>query len=127
MLGHPVVLVGEKLELSVRALPEMLDLPLFRVSSMAEVRDAPPAADWHPCEEEDLALLLLTSGSTGMPKAVMLNHRNMIARSAGTSQKHGYTADEVSLNWFPLDHVGGIVMFHLRDVYLGCPPEFMRL
>ena len=49
----------------------------------------------------------------------MLSHRNILARSAGTAQMNGFTADEVSLNWFPLDHVGGVVMFHLRDVYLG--------
>jgi acyl-CoA synthetase (AMP-forming)/AMP-acid ligase II/acyl carrier protein len=120
MLGRPIVLAGDGLLTSVRSLPQMLALPGFRVESISELKSASRAADWHPCKEEDLALLLLTSGSTGMPKAVMLNHRNILARSIGTCQKHGYTADEISLNWFPLDHVGGLVMFHLRDVFLGC-------
>lgn len=64
--------------------------------------------------------MLMTSGSTGLPKAVRLTHRNVLTRSAATEQMNGLGADDVSLNWIPLDHVTGVVMFHLRDVYLGC-------
>ena len=71
---------------------------------------AQPAAD-------DVALLLLTSGSTGAAKLVEHSHRTIIAQCAATVQANGFTRDDVSLNWFPLDHVGGLVMFHLRDVF----------
>src|SRR6185369_4690914 len=43
----------------------------------------------------------------------------LLARSAATVQMNGFTSDDVSMNWFPLDHVGGIVMYHTLDVFLG--------
>ena len=65
------------------------------------------------------ALMLLTSGSTGQPKGVLQSHRALLARSVATAIMNGHGPDDVSLNWMPLDHVGGIVMFHLRDVVSG--------
>ena len=63
--------------------------------------------------------MLLTSGSTGKPKGVTQRHSSLLLRSAATVQDNGFAPEGVSLNWFPMDHVGGIVMFHVRDVYLG--------
>ncbi|MET9084452.1 AMP-binding protein [Streptomyces sp. NPDC004237] len=76
----------------------------------------PPAA----ARPDDLAVLTLTSGSGGRPKAVPLTHRHLIARAQGTALARGLDERTRSLNWMPLDHVSGIVMFHVRDVFLGC-------
>jgi acyl-CoA synthetase (AMP-forming)/AMP-acid ligase II/NAD(P)-dependent dehydrogenase (short-subunit alcohol dehydrogenase family)/aryl carrier-like protein len=75
---------------------------------------------WHPAKPEDIALMMLTSGTTGAPKAVTLSHRNLIGRSLATQIVNELTSQDVSLNWMPLDHVAGLVYFHLRDVFLGC-------
>ena len=91
-----------------------------QAATVEELRSGTRDERWHESKGGDLALLLLTSGSTGRPKAVMLTHRNILSRSAGTAQLNGFGAQDISFNWMPLDHVGGIVMFHLRDVYLGC-------
>lgn len=74
----------------------------------------------HTPDADDVALLLLTSGSTGMPKAVRQSHRALIARSAATALHNGFDARAVSMNWMPLDHVGGLVMFHVLDTWLAC-------
>ncbi|MFF8839309.1 AMP-binding protein [Streptomyces sp. NPDC015130] len=66
------------------------------------------------------AVLTLTSGSGGLPKAVPLTHRQILSRAHGTALVRGLGPDTRSLNRMPLDHVSGIVMFHVRDVYLGC-------
>ena len=74
----------------------------------------------HEPDPADVALYLLTSGSTGPPKCVALTHDNILARSEGSRQLNDYTPEDVTLNWMPLDHVGGVVMFHIQDVYVGC-------
>jgi len=90
------------------------------VSALAEVEMEQEEGEEAVVSEEKIALVLFTSGSTGKPKGVMLTHHNLISRSKATAQLNGFTGADVSLNWMPLTHVGGIVFFHLRDVYLGC-------
>lgn len=75
---------------------------------------------WSGSEGDDLAVLLLTSGSTGRQKAVALTHRNILSRCAAAVQVRRLTAGSRSFNWMPLDHVGGLVMIHIRDTYLTC-------
>ena len=43
----------------------------------------------------------------------------MLSRSAATAQANDFSVAIASVNWFPLDHVGGIVMFHVQDVYVA--------
>lgn len=120
MLERPLVLAGAALVAGLRNFARRQGLENFRVESVEPLRAAPPTHDWHRNQPEDLAVLLLTSGSTGMPKGVQLHHRNILSRSAATAQFDQFSSADVSLNWMPLDHVGGLVMYHIRDVYLAC-------
>ncbi|MGM7445642.1 condensation domain-containing protein, partial [Streptomyces tunisiensis] len=120
MLGRPWIVCSAGREAGLRAVAARQDWPGPRITTADALREAPEDHDWHPAAPDDLLLMLMTSGSTGLPKAVRLTHRNVLTRSAATEQMNGLGADDVSLNWIPLDHVTGVVMFHLRDVYLGC-------
>ncbi|GAA2500613.1 amino acid adenylation domain-containing protein [Streptomyces gobitricini] len=120
MLGRPWIVCSAGREAGLRATVARQDWPGPRLITADALREAPEDHDWHTAAPDDLMLMLMTSGSTGLPKAVRLTHRNVLTRSAATEQVNGLGADDVSLNWIPLDHVTGVVMFHLRDVYLGC-------
>jgi NADP-dependent 3-hydroxy acid dehydrogenase YdfG len=50
----------------------------------------------------------------------MQSHRALLSRSLGTELTAQFEPDGVTLNWLPLDHVGGIVMCHISDVFVGC-------
>lgn len=90
------------------------------LGDIGQLRVGRPDRDWRAGSGPEPAVLLLTSGSTGQQKAVMLSHRNILSRSAATVAVRGLTPADRSFNWMPLDHVGGLVMIHIRDVFVGC-------
>lgn len=71
-------------------------------------------------EAEEIAVLLMTSGSSGRPKIVPLSHRNLLAMAAGTAAMSGFSASDVTLNWMALDHVGSISFLGTMATDLGC-------
>ncbi|TQN28379.1 acyl-CoA synthetase (AMP-forming)/AMP-acid ligase II [Haloactinospora alba] len=120
LLGRPLVLTDTGVRDRVaEARDRWDDGAQLRAVSVADVTEAEPAQPFLPDPDHPL-VNLLTSGSTGTPKCVHHTHRSITARTHAAIAANGFTRDEVSLNWMPLDHVGGMVMFNVRDVFLGC-------
>lgn len=120
MLGKPLVLTGSSLAPKIRDLSRVLNLENFQVETIDELRHCKQDLNWHNSQPEDLAILLLTSGSTGIPKSVMLNHRNLLSMSTGTVLMNNFFSQDCTLNWMPLDHVGALVFFSIMAVDLRC-------
>ena len=68
--------------------------------------------------EEDTASLLFTGGTTGLPKAAMISHRQ-IAWNVLNTIIHDLTHDDIYLNVFPLFHAGGLFAYSSANVVLG--------
>lgn len=67
---------------------------------------------------QDLAVLMLTSGSTGNAKAVCLRHDQIIQSVRGKSHHLGLTQNDILLNWIGMDHVANLIEMHLHAMYL---------
>lgn len=120
LLGHPVILSELELEAKLAGLEALWNESEVRVACYEKIKSDFPDTNWFEATEDSFVLNLLTSGSTGKPKCVQHRNRSIIWRSIATSVHNQFNHKDISLNWMPLDHVGGIVMFHVRDVYLGC-------
>lgn len=102
-----------------RAAPLAGFLPGRRTATVEDLAGHVPDGEPARPDPDAPALYLLTSGSTAAPKVVALSHRRLLAHCRAAVAVDGLTPDDVSLNWLPLDHVGGVVMFHLPELYLG--------
>jgi len=83
------------------------------------LQDAPD--DPVTCEsldKEDIACLLFTGGTTGLPKGAMISHR-MIVWNIINTVIHDITHDDIYLNVFPLFHTGGLFVYLSSQIALG--------
>ena len=69
--------------------------------------------------EDDNALLLYTSGTTGVPKGVILSHKNMVAGGEYTARAHVLTPEDRALCSLPLYHINGEVVTVVTPLVSG--------
>jgi fatty-acyl-CoA synthase len=102
------------------------------VLTVAELLEADPV---DPVEtgEDDLALMQLTSGSTGSPKAVQITHRNLVSNAEAMFVGAKYNVEtDVIVSWLPLFHDMGMTGFLTVPMYFGAelvkitPMDFLR-
>ena len=60
------------------------------------------------CDENNLAAILYTSGTTGRPKGAMLSHKNLSSNALVLKELWGWTEDDVLLHALPIFHVHGL-------------------
>lgn len=67
----------------------------------------------------DIALLQYTSGSTGLPKGVMVTHQNIIRNLEFIRQCFSLRPDSVSVTWLPSFHDMGLIDGLIGPCYIG--------
>ena len=113
------------------AAPLLSDLGL-RVLTIGELLDSAPIEPVRT-DDDDLALMQLTSGSTGSPKAVQITHRNFVANAEAMFAGAEVDQDnDVIVSWLPCFHDMGMTGFLAVPMYFGVelvkitPMDFMR-
>jgi len=104
----------------------------MRVLTIEDLFDGAPI-DPVETDDDDLALLQLTSGSTGSPKAVQITHRNFVSNAEAMFTGAQVDVDtDVIVCWLPLFHDMGMTGFLTVPMYFGVelvkvtPMEFLR-
>jgi len=74
---------------------------------------------------DTLAFLQYTSGSTGAPKGVVLNHANLVHNSALIAHAFEHTRSCKGVFWLPSYHDMGLIGGILQPLYVGRPNILM--
>ena len=103
---------------------------------LLETESNPPET-FHKPDASELAFLQFTSGSTGMPRAVMIHHRTMIHNvfaldkcCGGPYAEKSEEWNETLLSWLPLNHDMGLIGTYFgistgMDIILMNPTTFL--
>jgi acyl-CoA synthetase (AMP-forming)/AMP-acid ligase II len=89
-------------------------LILNSLPDKSSVNIAPPAY----CHENDLAALMATSGSTGAPRFVMINHGNLSANTEAIIRSQSLANDERAMLVLPISYCFGASVLHTH-LYKG--------
>lgn len=99
--------------------PARDEYPEGTVNLMAAIQLLEPKAPEVAIDvEKDIALLIFTSGTTGMPKGAMLNYYSALYKGVGVGQAYHMGEFDVYLNTQPLFHIAGMGFLHAQ-IYNG--------
>ena len=94
---------------------------------VAESRDPGMAEIFQPhvLAPDDLAYLQYTSGSTSLPRGVMISHRNLLHQLVDFDLGYDHDPSSVIVSWLPATHDLGLIYGRFMSLLVGCRCVFM--
>jgi fatty-acyl-CoA synthase len=128
MISAKAVVVSDPF---MAAAPVLSDLGMTVLTIDALLANAPvePVTSY----DDDVALMQLTSGSTGSPKAVQITHANIVANAEAMMEGCDFDLEtDVIVSWLPCFHDMGMTGYLTVPMYIGAelvkitPMDFLR-
>ncbi len=128
MIAAKAVVVSDPF-MAAAPLLSQLGMQVLTVNQLLESSPIEPV----DTDDDDVALLQLTSGSTGPPKAVRISHRNVVANAEAMFVGADVDPEsDVIVSWLPCFHDMGMTGYLTVPMYFGVelvkitPMDFLR-
>ncbi len=128
MIGAAAVVVSDPFMPAAPILCE-LGMRVLTIEDLLKGRSIAPV----DTDDDDVALMQLTSGSTGSPKAVQITHRNFVANAEAMIIGCNFDVNtDVIVSWLPCFHDMGMTGYLTVPMYYGgelvkiTPMDFLR-
>lgn len=115
---------------AIQRIAEKLGIQVVLTDTLEPVRD--PVWTAVSTSPSALALVQYTSGSTSLPKGVMVTHTNLVSNQESMHRAFPLSSDDVIVNWLPYFHDMGLIGNLFHAVYTGVhcvsmsPAHFIR-
>jgi fatty-acyl-CoA synthase len=76
--------------------------------------------------QHDVAIIMYTSGTTGLPKGAMLTHGNIVWNNFNSMMAFGGSRNDVILTAAPLFHIGGLNVMTIGSFHTGSTVLLLR-
>jgi acyl-CoA synthetase (AMP-forming)/AMP-acid ligase II len=104
----------------VGAIAELAKSVGARVFSPSDLRaEGSPIKPRSVNHAQDMAFIQFTSGSTGLPKAIVIEHGQLCQHAEVIARRAAFVQSDVCLSWLPLHHDMGFVGL-MTPIYFGC-------
>ncbi|MDZ7627033.1 MAG: AMP-binding protein [Parvularculaceae bacterium] len=88
--------------------PCLLTLDTNGSGSLIDAANAAAPRAAVACNRDDIAVILYTSGTTGLPKGAMISHVNLTSNVTSLSAIWGFSPRDVLLHALPIFHIHGL-------------------
>tara|TARA_B100001175_G_scaffold34802_1_gene25340 strand:+ start:1070 stop:2584 length:1515 start_codon:yes stop_codon:yes gene_type:complete len=113
---EPKLFIGRpKLNNDFKNICSRLGVPFFKTIGtsdsdpvLAEILSMDPLNIFENCNDQDVAAILFTSGTTGKSKGAMITHSNLSSNALALREIWGFTGEDVLLHALPIFHVHGL-------------------
>ena len=115
MISATAVIISDPFMAAAPVLAE-LGIGVLSIADLLTTEPIDPV-DTH---DDDIALMQLTSGSTGSPKAVQISHANIVANAVAMTEGCDFDVDtDVIVSWLPCFHDMGMTGYLTVPMYFG--------
>ncbi len=128
MISASAVVISDPFMAAAPVLTE-LGMTVLTIESLLSSASVEPLDTF----DHDVALMQLTSGSTGSPKAVQITHANIVANAEAMVIGCNFDIDtDVIVSWLPCFHDMGMTGYLTVPMYIGAelvkvtPMDFLR-
>ena len=113
---EPKLFVGRsKLNDDAENICSRLGVPFFKTigisdndPALIEILSMKPLNIFENCDDQDVAAILFTSGTTGKSKGAMITHNNLSSNAFALREIWGFTSEDILLHALPIFHVHGL-------------------